>query len=70
VLENFVPCLTTFSTASRKSRSVATLRRARIANIPAYYMMSRRQVFISFPNIPQWPRTATLRQSYSDISAR
>lgn len=36
VLENLVPCLTTFSTASRKSRSDATFRRARIANIPAY----------------------------------
>ena len=36
VLENFVPCRTTFSTASRKSRSVATFRRARMANIPAY----------------------------------
>lgn len=35
VLENFVPCRTTFSTASRKSRSVATFRRARMANIPA-----------------------------------
>lgn len=35
VLENLVPCLTTFSTASKKSRSVATLRRARMANIPA-----------------------------------
>ena len=34
--ENFVPCLTTFSTASKKSRSVATFRRARIANIPAF----------------------------------
>jgi hypothetical protein len=40
VLENFVPCLTTFSTASRKSRSVATLRRARIANMPAWTMVS------------------------------
>jgi len=35
VLENFVPCRMTFSTASRKSRSVATFRRARMANIPA-----------------------------------
>lgn len=35
VLENFVPCLTTFSTASKKSRSVAIFRRALIANIPA-----------------------------------
>jgi hypothetical protein len=36
VLENLVPCRTTFSTASKKSRSDATFRRARIANIPAY----------------------------------
>jgi hypothetical protein len=35
VLENLVPCLTTFSTASRKSRSEATFRRARMANMPA-----------------------------------
>jgi hypothetical protein len=35
VLENFVPCLTTFSTASKKSRSDATFLRARIANMPA-----------------------------------
>ena len=33
--ENFVPWRTTFSTASKKSRSVATFRRARIANMPA-----------------------------------
>ena len=36
VLENLVPCLTTFSTASKKSRSEATFRRARIANMSAY----------------------------------
>jgi hypothetical protein len=35
VLENLVPCRTTFSTASKKSRSVATFLRARIANMPA-----------------------------------
>jgi len=35
VEENLVPCRTTFSTASKKSRSVATFRLARIANIPA-----------------------------------
>ena len=35
VLENFVPCRTTFSTASKKSLSVATFLRALIANMPA-----------------------------------
>lgn len=38
VLENFVPCRTTFSTASRKSLSVATFLRARIANMPAWFI--------------------------------
>lgn len=41
VEENFVPCLTTFSTASRKSRSVATFLRARIANMPACVRLIR-----------------------------
>jgi len=40
VEENFVPCRTTFSTASKKSRSVATFRLARMANIPAYEIVS------------------------------
>jgi hypothetical protein len=35
VLENFVPFLTTFPTASNKSHSDATFLRARIANMPA-----------------------------------
>lgn len=35
MLENFVPCLTTFSTASKKSRSEATFRLERMANMPA-----------------------------------
>ena len=33
--ENLLPCLTTFSTASKKSLSVATFLLALIANIPA-----------------------------------
>lgn len=71
MLENFVPCLTTFSTASRKSRSVATLRRARIANMPAYILCSESTPgILSVPHIPQWLPTATQPQSYSDINAR
>lgn len=49
VLENLVPCRTTFSTASKKSRSVATFLLARIANMPAYESRQRQSNSIFSP---------------------
>ena len=48
VLENFVPCRTTFSTASKKSRSVATFLRARMANMPASVATERNSAPVVF----------------------
>ena len=64
VEENFVPCRTTFSTASKKSRSVATFRLARMANIPAYEIASERNIGPQMPSIPRWLQTSTLLQLY------
>ena len=67
VLENLVPCRTTFSTASKKSRSVATFRRARIANIPAYDKSTSGDGLSRLFDVPLWRQIGARHLSYWDI---
>ena len=65
VLENLVFCRITLSTASKKSRSEATFRLARIANIPAFFHSCEHKWTNGYKStVPLSQRISAQRQSH------